>query len=53
MMDPKKMPFQKPPLSAADCYRFAMEHPAVEVCLCSPKDGDQMKDPQGIGKGTA
>ena len=30
-------------MSAADCYRFSMSNPAVDVCLCGPADLDQMR----------
>ena len=38
------MPPGESPLSASDCYRFAMSHPCVDVCLCGPKDANQMKE---------
>lgn len=37
------MPAGETPLSAADCYRFVLSHPAVDVCLCGPKNIDQMR----------
>jgi len=32
-----------PPLTAAQCYRFALAHPAVHVVLAGPKDGRQLE----------
>jgi aryl-alcohol dehydrogenase-like predicted oxidoreductase len=28
----------------SDCYRFALSNPAVDVCLCGPKNVAQMRD---------
>jgi len=39
-----KMPAGEAPLRAADCYRFAMSHPAVDVCMSGPKDLAQMRE---------
>jgi predicted aldo/keto reductase-like oxidoreductase len=44
LLDPKKMPPGEVPPSASDCYRFSLSHPAVNVCLCGPKDEAQMKE---------
>ena len=43
LLQQKKMPAGEVPLSAADCYRFSMSNPAVDVCLCGPADLDQMR----------
>ncbi|MBW2410367.1 MAG: hypothetical protein JRF72_11255 [Deltaproteobacteria bacterium] len=32
------------PLSATDCYRFVLSNPAVNVCMCGPKDVPQMRE---------
>ena len=42
LLDPKKTPKDEPPLSAAECYRFVLSNPAVQVCISGPKDKDQM-----------
>jgi aryl-alcohol dehydrogenase-like predicted oxidoreductase len=34
----------EPPLSASDCYRFALSHPAVDVCMCGPRNQEQMRE---------
>jgi aryl-alcohol dehydrogenase-like predicted oxidoreductase len=43
LLNPKKMPSGKTPLMASDCYRFALSQPAVDVCMCGPKNTDQMQ----------
>jgi len=32
------------PLSASDCYRFALSHPDVDVCMCGPRNQEQMRE---------
>jgi predicted aldo/keto reductase-like oxidoreductase len=43
LLKQKHMPDNEAPLSAADCYRFSLSNPAVDVCLCGPADMDQMR----------
>ncbi|UCD88814.1 MAG: aldo/keto reductase [Desulfobacterales bacterium] len=43
LLNPKKMPTGLPLPSATDCYRFVLSHPAVDVCLCGPKNTEQMR----------
>ena len=43
LLKPRKMPPGEKPLSAADCYRFALSHPKVDVCMTGPKNLDQMR----------
>jgi predicted aldo/keto reductase-like oxidoreductase len=38
-----KMPDGEEPLSATDCYRFVMSHPAVDVCMSGPKNRKEMR----------
>lgn len=38
----KNMPPGEVPLTAAECYRFALSHPAVDVCMAGPKTEQQM-----------
>ncbi len=33
----------KQSLKASDCYRFALSNPSVDVCLCGPKNLNQMR----------
>jgi predicted aldo/keto reductase-like oxidoreductase len=44
LLNPKKMPPGEAPPPASHCYRFSLSHPAVDVCLCGPKDEAQMKE---------
>jgi len=44
LLDPGKMPDGEAPLSASDCYRFALSHPAVDLVLCGPADRKQMRE---------
>jgi len=39
-----KMPPGEPPATASDCYRFALSDPRVDLCMCGPKDHDQMRE---------
>jgi aryl-alcohol dehydrogenase-like predicted oxidoreductase len=43
LLNPKKMPPGEPVPAPSDCYRFALSHPAVDVCLCGPRNMDQMQ----------
>ncbi len=37
LIDPKHTPSGEPTPRAADCYRFALAHEAVDVVLAGPK----------------
>jgi predicted aldo/keto reductase-like oxidoreductase len=39
-----RMPPGDIPLSGADCYRFVLSHPAVDVCMSGPADMAQMAE---------
>jgi len=43
LLNPRKMPPGEQPLSAADCYRFVLSHPAVDVCMMGTKNHAQMQ----------
>ena len=43
LLKEKNMPAKEPAPAASDCYRFALSHPAVDVCLTGPKDLTQMR----------
>jgi len=43
LLDPDKMPPGHEPPRAADCYRFALSHPAVDVAICGPAGNAQLK----------
>lgn len=40
----KRMPEGQPPPPASHCYRFALSHPDVDVCLAGPRDQEQMDE---------
>ena len=44
LLHPKKMPPGEKPLRGADCYRFAMSHPMVDVCITGPKNRIEMQE---------
>lgn len=44
LLDPDKMPPGEHPASASDCYRFALNEPAVDLVLCGPANRDQMRE---------
>lgn len=44
LLDPKKMPAGETPPTAADCYRFVLSHPAVDVCISGAKTIEQMRE---------
>ena len=43
LLQPKHMPTGESPLSADDCYRFSLSDHRINICLCGPKDEDQMQ----------
>lgn len=42
LLKPERMPQGEAPLSAADCYRFVLSNPNVDVCLFGPSSMEQM-----------
>ena len=42
LLNPKKMPPGEKVLTAAECYRFVLSHPAVDVCMTGARTTDQM-----------
>jgi len=44
LLNPKKLPPGEAPLKGSDCYRFALSNPAVDLCMCGPKDLAQMRE---------
>jgi aryl-alcohol dehydrogenase-like predicted oxidoreductase len=44
LLDPKKMPEGEAPLSASDCYRFALMQDEVDMVLCGPSNQEQMDE---------
>jgi len=44
LLKPKLMPPGERPLAPADCYRFVLSHPDVNVCTTGPSTAAQMED---------
>jgi aryl-alcohol dehydrogenase-like predicted oxidoreductase len=44
LLKSSKVPAGEKTPTATDCYRFAMSHPSVDVCLCGPSNAAHMKD---------
>lgn len=44
LLHTKNMPANEKPLSAAECYRFVLSHPMVDVCLAGPRNEHEMID---------
>jgi predicted aldo/keto reductase-like oxidoreductase len=44
LLNPKKMPPGEKPPTAGECYRFALSHPAIDVCMIGPKSIEQMRE---------
>jgi aryl-alcohol dehydrogenase-like predicted oxidoreductase len=42
LLNPRKMPPGEAPLSASDCYRFSLSHPAVDLCMTGPRNGGEL-----------
>jgi aryl-alcohol dehydrogenase-like predicted oxidoreductase len=42
LLDPRYTPEGERTPAAGDCYRFALSHPAVDVCLSGPRNGDEL-----------
>jgi predicted aldo/keto reductase-like oxidoreductase len=44
LLNPKKMPPGEKPPTAAECYRFVLSHPAVDVCMSGARTAEQMRE---------
>ena len=44
LLQEKRMPPGEKPPRARDCYRFVMTNPAVDVCLCGPRNIGEMRE---------
>ena len=44
LIKPKLIPAGEQPLTAADCYRFVLSNPDVNVCVTAPSTAAQMED---------
>ena len=43
LLNPKKMPSGERAPAAAECYRFVLSHPAVDLCMTGARTVDQMR----------
>jgi len=43
LCDPKRTPVGESTPNGTDCYRFAISHPDVDLCLAGPDNADQMQ----------
>jgi aryl-alcohol dehydrogenase-like predicted oxidoreductase len=44
LLKSKRLPAGETPLAAADCYRFVLSHPDVDVCLTAPSNAARMEE---------
>lgn len=44
LLNPKKMPEGEQPLTAAECYRFVLSNPNVDICMMGAKNREQMSE---------
>lgn len=44
LLKPGKMPPGEKPLTAAECYRFVLTNPAMDICMMGAKDMGQMRE---------
>ncbi len=44
LCDPRLMPAGEPVPRGSDCYRFALSHPSVNLCLAGPKNAAELDD---------
>jgi len=53
LLNPKRMPPGEAPLTAAECYRFALSNPHVHVAITGPKSDEEMRHTLGALKAGA
>ena len=44
LLKASKMPPGEAPLTAKDCYRFVLSHPAVDVCMTGARSHDMLRE---------
>lgn len=44
LLDPGKVPAREKIPSAADCYRFVLSHPCVDICMTGTRNAEQLKE---------
>jgi aryl-alcohol dehydrogenase-like predicted oxidoreductase len=48
LLNEKKMPPGEKPLTAGDCYRFVLSHPAVDICMTGARSLEMMRENLGV-----
>jgi aryl-alcohol dehydrogenase-like predicted oxidoreductase len=43
LLNQGKMPAEEKAPTAADCYRFVLSHPAIDVCMTGPRNIEQLR----------
>lgn len=43
LLKPKLLPAGERPLTAAECYRFVLSHPDVNICITAPSNAERME----------
>lgn len=44
LLQPRLVPKGERPLKPADCYRFVLSHPAVDVCITGPSTAEELEE---------
>ena len=44
LLDPRKVPPGNRPLTAAECYRFVLSHPRVDLSMTGPRTEEEMEE---------
>lgn len=44
LLDPRRMPTGERPMMAAECYRFVLSNPKVDLCMTGPKNSEQLNE---------
>jgi aryl-alcohol dehydrogenase-like predicted oxidoreductase len=44
LVNPEKTPAGEPTPRASDCYRFALTHPSVDLCLSGPRNAGELDE---------
>ncbi len=43
LLQPNRMPPGEEPLTAADCYRFSLSNPHVDLCMMGPRSAEELE----------
>jgi aryl-alcohol dehydrogenase-like predicted oxidoreductase len=44
LLDPRKVRAPEEPLTSADCYRFVLSHPSVDLCMSGPRTEAELRE---------